>query len=174
MIKDRFPNITQYLSIIIHYFSSPSQAKKQRKSLRVRVAPKNESWKNLRSSHESCTLRNTRELRGANAYFERGHVVSSPCNIRGGGIGANNGTPAPATKQHSAGTTSSALSTGPQFVSVLLHNTRCGAVTRMRDEVLRCLITPPSPVQTAFRGVGVGGGRESIGEQRFSTLVEYG
>lgn len=83
----------------------------------------------------------------ANAYFERGHVVSPPCNIRGGGggIGANNGTQAPAAKQHCcAGTTSSlALSTGPQFVSVLLHNTRCGAVTRMRDEVLRCLITPP-------------------------------
>lgn len=113
-------------------------------------------------------LRNTRELRAANAYFERGHVVSSPCNIRGGGIGANNGTPAPATKQHSAGTTSSALSTGPQFVSVLLHNTRCGAVTRMRDEVLRCLITPPPatilPCRQPFEEREGEGDR--IGEQR--------
>lgn len=42
---------------------------------------------------------------------------------------------------------------GPQFVSVLLHNTRCAAVTRMRDEVLRCLITPlPQPSPRASPG----------------------
>lgn len=124
---------------------------------------------NLRSSHEGYTTEYSRVTSTANAYFERGHVVSPPCNIRGGGIGANNGTPAPATKQHSAGTTSSALSTGPQFVSVLLHNTRCGAVTRMRDEVLRCLITPPPatilPCRQPFEEKG-GGKGDRIGEQR--------
>ena len=34
-----------------------------------------------------------------------------------------------------------------RFVSVLLHNTRCGAVTRMKDEVPRCLITSLLPYQ---------------------------
>ena len=156
MIKDRFPSITQYSSNHTLFFLSFSSKETKKVATSTRCTEERKLEKSAQ-----LTLRNTRELRGANAYFERGHVVSSPCNIRGGGIGANNGTPAPATKQHSAGTTSSALSTGPQFVSVLLHNTRCGAVTRMRDEVLRCLITPP-PVQTAFRGVGVGGGRERV------------
>lgn len=69
--------------------------------------------------------------------------VISAKGQQGGGVGGQNNGEANNTQR--CFPTRLDRPAGLQFVSVLLHNTRCGAVTRMRDEVLRCLITPLFP-----------------------------
>lgn len=91
-----------------------------------------------------------RELQQANTYFERAGMEA--CNTSGGTLSKypfalpSQLVQLVAAIQLAPPTLPLIQAATPCFVSVLLHNTRCAAVTWMRDEVLRCLITSPCHV----------------------------